>query len=229
MSIEKLREMWLAATPFPHVVIDGLVGAASAASIEAAFPTFEELASTTGTVIFNSGKTERNKLQFSLESSFPPALRGFSRMLRSEKFVATLRVITGIEGLVADPDLVGGGIHMMTEGSRLDVHVDFNRLGALHRRLNVLCYFNSGWEPAWGGGTEIWREEPWEMARAVEPIPDRMLLFETSARSFHGVTPLVCPVGVARRSFAAYYYSPDPPPGWDGQDHSTVFRKRPGE
>ena len=32
-----------------------------------------------------------------------------------------------------------------------------------------------------------------------------------------------------RRSFAAYYYTKEPPPGWDGVKRSTVFRARPNE
>jgi hypothetical protein len=32
-----------------------------------------------------------------------------------------------------------------------------------------------------------------------------------------------------RRSFAAYYYTREPPPGWDGVKRSTVFRSRPDE
>ena len=32
-----------------------------------------------------------------------------------------------------------------------------------------------------------------------------------------------------RRSFAAYYYTREPPPGWDGVRRSTVFRARPDE
>ena len=38
-----------------------------------------------------------------------------------------------------------------------------------------------------------------------------------------------CPPGRMRKSFAAYYYTKEPPPGWDGVKHSTVFRARPDE
>ena len=32
-----------------------------------------------------------------------------------------------------------------------------------------------------------------------------------------------------RKSFAAYYYTKEAPPGWDGVKHSTLFRARPDE
>jgi hypothetical protein len=38
-----------------------------------------------------------------------------------------------------------------------------------------------------------------------------------------------CPDDRARRSFAAYYYTREAPPGWDGSTHSTLFRSRPNE
>jgi hypothetical protein len=55
------------------------------------------------------------------------------------------------------------------------------------------------------------------------------VLFATSEISFHGVTAVTCDEGVCRKSFAAYYYTVEPPPGWDGRAHSTVFRARPDE
>ena len=43
------------------------------------------------------------------------------------------------------------------------------------------------------------------------------------------MTPVTCPPDRMRRSFAAYYYTAEPPPGSDGVRRSTVFRARPDE
>ena len=50
--------------------------------------------------------------------------------------------------LIADQELLGGGMHLMNVGGRLDVHVDFNRMEerALHRRLNILVFLNERWD-----------------------------------------------------------------------------------
>jgi hypothetical protein len=40
---------------------------------------------------------------------------------------------------------------------------------------------------------------------------------------------VTCPRGQMRKSFAAYYYTAEPPPGWNGVVRSTVFRARPHE
>jgi hypothetical protein len=55
------------------------------------------------------------------------------------------------------------------------------------------------------------------------------VVFETSEISFHGVTPITCPPGYTRQSFAAYYYTREAPASWSGVDHSTIFRARPNE
>jgi hypothetical protein len=43
------------------------------------------------------------------------------------------------------------------------------------------------------------------------------------------VTPIKCPPGYVRKSFAAYYYTREAPAGFDGTTHSTVFKARPDE
>ena len=45
--------------------------------------------------------------------------------LSSRRFLEFLEKITGIEGLISDPDLDGGGLHMIERGGFLNVHVDF--------------------------------------------------------------------------------------------------------
>jgi hypothetical protein len=55
------------------------------------------------------------------------------------------------------------------------------------------------------------------------------VVFETSEISFHGVAAVTCPPNETRKSFAAYYYTMEPPPSWTGVPHSTIFRARPEE
>ena len=57
---------------------------------------------------------------------------------------------------------------------------------------------------------------------------NRLVLFETSEHSFHGVRRVRCPKGVARCSFATYYYTREMPAG-RAVAHDTLFRARPGE
>ena len=61
------------------------------------------------------------------------------------------------------------------------------------------------------------------------PALNRCLIFETSDISYHGVAQVTAPPDMVRHSFAAYYYTKEPPPKWDGASHSTIFRARPDE
>ena len=64
---------------------------------------------------------------------------------------------------------------------------------------------------------------------AIATTLNRCVIFETSHFSFHGVTPVTSPPEAMRKSFAAYYYTREAPPGWTGESHSTIFKPRPGE
>lgn len=172
---------------------------------------------------------EKLKVQVTDSAKFPEAVRRLSVALSSPQFLEQLEYITGIPKLLADPEFHGGGMHLTGPTGRLDVHVDFNLLNGLHRRLNILVYLNPVWEESWGGNIELWDKDVKKCFHSLQPIFNRCVVFETSEISFHGVTPITCPPGYVRRSFAAYYYTREAPAHWDGTKHSTVFRARPNE
>jgi hypothetical protein len=218
---------FITAEPFPHIAIDSFIDAESARAIAAEYPTFEQ-AQELG-VSFNA-LNERKKVQITDQARFPPGVKALSDFLASPGFLADLEALTGIPGLLADPRLHGGGMHMTGPHGRLDIHVDFNRgYDNLFRRLNVLVYLNPHWDDAWGGQIELWDKAVKNCRLSLSPVLGRCLIFETSEISFHGVAPLQCPSDQVRRSFAAYYYTKEAPAHGDTTVHSTVFRARPDE
>src|SRR6185295_14870814 len=66
---------------------------------------------------------------------------------------------TVIPGLVADPLLIGGGLHRMAGDGKLGMHVDFSELmiggHRYYRRLNLLLFLNPIWETLYGGALEL--------------------------------------------------------------------------
>ena len=140
--------------------------------------------------------------------------------------------MTGIQDLISDPYFRGGGLHNISRGGKLGVHIDFNKHQKynLDRRLNLLLYLNKDWEEEFGGHIELWDSGMKQCIKKILPIFNRMVIFNTTETSFHGhPEPLNCPADRSRKSLALYYYTI----GQHGDDasptHSTLFRTRPGK
>ena len=76
---------------------------------------------------------------------YGPYGKNFINYLNSSEFIDFLQVVTSIkEPLIADPHLIGGGIHQTKRGGLLKIHADFCRHPEtkLDRRVNVLIYLN---------------------------------------------------------------------------------------
>jgi 2OG-Fe(II) oxygenase superfamily len=228
LNREKLRAEFAAAKPFPYVKIDNFIDPAKAEAIETAYPSFERALSQ-GMAF--STVNERKKIQISDASKYPPPVAELNALLASKTFLNGLSYITNIPKLLADDQLVGGGIHVTGPGGRLDVHVDFNFIEErkLHRRLNLLLYLNSPWEEGWGGQFQLWDKDVKRCEAAFAPIFNRCVIFETSEISYHGVIPVSPDAPFPRKSFATYYYTAEAPAHWTGVSHGTIFKARPDE
>jgi hypothetical protein len=216
------------ARPFPHFCIDHFLDERFANAVYDAFPSFQE-AKRLGTSF--AALNEKHKIQITDATKFPAPIAELNRALASPEFLATMSDLMGIANLCADAALVGGGIHETNSGGRLDVHVDFNYDEAkqMHRRLNILVYFNKDWKQEYGGYLDIWDKDVTRCYGSFAPLFNRACGFATSEISYHGVTPLTCPPGLMRRSFATYYYTREAPENWTGEVHSTIFKARPQE
>lgn len=228
LDVPRLTREFRSAEPFPFMMIDPFLEDAFAHEVADAYPSFANALERGFAFNFVN---EKKKVQVTDPAKFPDAVRRLNEAISSPAFCAQLSEITGIPRLLADEQLVGGGMHIMGSHGRLDVHVDFNLLEdrQLHRRLNILVYLNPRWEAKWGGHIELWDREVKHCHHAFVPSFNRCVIFETSERSYHGVAAVQCPDDMARQSFAAYYYTREAPAAWDGKQHSTVFRARPDE
>jgi len=225
---EELRHRFQTAEPYPHFIVENFLSPDFCSSVANSYPSYADARSLGHEF---DAVNERLKIQITDAGKFPAPVARLNEFLASPGFLADLSYITGIPKLLADSDLLGGGMHMTGPGGRLDVHIDFNyvRDRKLYRRLNILIYLNERWDDSWGGQIELWNKDVSRCEVAVTPLLNRCVLFETSEISFHGVRPIANSPGRVRKSFAAYYYTYEPPPNWSGQDHSTVFKARPDE
>jgi hypothetical protein len=225
---EALRRQFQEAEPFPFMVIDEFLDPEFAREVAASYPAYGEAR---GRGREFSAVNEKKKVQITDVATFPAPVKELNELLCAPSLIEDLEYITGIDNLLWDPQLEGGGMHLTGPRGRLDVHVDFNYVEArkLHRRLNILVYLNEGWKDEWGGAVELWDEKVRTCAYSLKPVLNRCVVFATSDISFHGVEPVTCPEGTQRISFAAYYYTKEAPACWDGTKHSTVFKARPYE
>lgn len=225
---ELLKQKIKESQPFPHFSFDNFLTEAFAEEIYKAFPHYTEAQ--------KIGKeynkvNEKQKIQITDSSVFPDPFKKLNNLLASQEFLDLMSELMDIPNLLADPELVGGGIHETNSGGHLDVHVDFNYLKdrQWHRRMNVLIYFNKDWKEDYGGYFDIWDKDVKKCYGSFAPLFNRIAAFATSEISYHGVTPVKCPKDVFRKSFAVYYYTKEAPAHWNGQHHSTIFKPRPDE
>ena len=98
------------------------------------------------------------------------------------------------------------------------MHADFNwhKKLKLYRRLNLLIYFNTGWQETWLGDLELGLKEKNKLNiySKISPKFNRTVLFTTTEKSFHGhPEKLNVPDGISRNSMALYYYVSTKPKG----------------
>ena len=155
----------------------------------------------------------------------------YLNFLNSSKFTNFLTEMTGIKGLIADDDYIGGGLHMIPRGGRLGIHIDFTKhqnMPQLWRRCNVLLYLNKNWKNEWNGCLELWdrpRKKGGKCIKKIKPSFNRLVIFGTSKSSWHGHPEILnCPPQVMRCSLATYYYSEQP--SEDDNVHSTIFAEK---
>jgi hypothetical protein len=223
---ERHAREYQTATPFPHVVLDDFLPVDVTLACADEFPGPSEVP---WDLYTDEGKTR--KLATEKEEAMPPLIRQVVQQFNSGPMVRFLETLTGITGLVADPHLVGGGMHRIEPGGFLDIHADFNRHTHLEldRRINVLFYLNPDWNEAWGGHLELWNRTMTGCERRIAPLLNRCVIFNTTDFSFHGHPDrLACPPGIARKSLAFYYYSSGRPAGEQSVSHSTIFQT-PGQ
>ena len=219
---QERAEAYRTARPFPHAVFDDFLPETVA---RAAVAEVDEVARDRMDLYTDAGNTR--KLATSDESVMGPVTRQLIAQFNSKAMIDFLETLTGMEGLVPDPHLVGGGIHVLESGGFLRVHADFNqhRHLKLDRRINVLLYLNPDWQEVWGGNLELWNGDMSECQARIVPLLNRVAVFNVTDRSFHGnPAPVASPDGAPRRSLAFYYYTNGRPAEERSDPHSTLYQ-----
>ncbi|MBN8742710.1 MAG: 2OG-Fe(II) oxygenase [Thiomonas arsenitoxydans] len=215
--------------PFRHVVIDNFFPDDFAKACLDAFPgidapVWEQANDPDIEVKFRTAW----KSEFDIPDGILPAVR----ILNSAPFVLAMSQVMGIKKIIPDPYFTGGGLNVTMRGGLLDVHVDGNYHDAtgLNRRLNALVYLNPNWQEEWGGEFGVYDAEGEVCLKKVAPLYNRLVIFDSHDKSFHGLPdPVNFPEDEPRRSIILYYYTVEARPASQivvDEPHSALWKKR---
>lgn len=199
-----VRQAFLSAVPYQHVVIDGFLRPDSYEAVLASLPSVRESERSSDYVF------ARNKFENPFFDKSAPVLAELRAELVGEIFTGFLQELYR-KPVFVDPDFVGGGLHQGGEGSYLDMHADFSRHPLERewvRELNILLYLNRDFQEAWGGHLEMVNAHDGNVGR-VAPQGNRLVIMLTKGHTLHGYKPISFPPDRMRTSIAAYAYSVD--------------------
>ncbi|HTH27691.1 MAG TPA: 2OG-Fe(II) oxygenase, partial [Sphingobium sp.] len=217
-EVKNLARSFRSASPFPHIVIDGVL-TVPAAQVTDAFP---------GDDWHHWGRFtdeyQKEKRHCANLLAMPALLQRIVSECMQPPFLRFLENVTGIRQLTVDPYLNGGGLHCSGPGGVLRPHTDFHFNDDLHlyRMLNVLIYLNDNWSAKDGGNLELYRKGSEQPEVTVTPIYGRMVIFRTDDCSVHGFANPIAN-GKWRKSIALYYYRSRDLGGYGG-DSSTHWQ-----
>jgi hypothetical protein len=201
-TIGDYAESFRSAQPFPHLIADGLFPESVLRGVDQAFVS----ASPSIWKQFN-GPLHR-KLATQPGVLLPGPVQEYFNFIHSAPFIRLLSQISGVDNLIPDPALYGGGMHEVCSGDSFDVHLDFvlHPRTLLTNRLVMITYLNESWKAEDGGALELWDEKTSSCAKIIEPLFGRTIVMEQSSRSIHG-HPVPIREGYRRRSVIAYFYT----------------------
>jgi Rps23 Pro-64 3,4-dihydroxylase Tpa1-like proline 4-hydroxylase len=220
---KRLHAQYVAASPYPHVVIDDFLDEAVADDVRREFAEVDDVWK------FYHHYNEK-KLAITDLERMPSHVAALLAEFESPRFVRFIEQLTGLTDLVPDPTLEGAGMHMIRRGGFLNIHNDFQthtKSRTWSRQVNLILFLNRDWREEWGGHAEIWNADVTVREHALLPIFNRCLIFNTQAPAHHGhPDPLTCPEGEARKSIAVYYYRDE---GRVGRLAPTDYHPRPDD
>jgi hypothetical protein len=199
-------------TPFDHWVVDNFFDADTAMQLASDFYEYDDPRWLTQ----HSNELENKRIS-TYWDGYPRSIYAAFFYLCSQEFIDRLEILTGIDGLVADYGLHGGGMHIHSGTTgKLNLHQDAElhpKLG-LKRKLNIVIYLNPNWDASWGGSLQFWSSDtfssPGELVKEIEPSFNRAVIFDTTQNSWHGLPEkLSAPEGQNRKSIALFYYIKD--------------------
>jgi len=201
---EMLKNEFLNAEPFEHIVIDNFLDENYANELYELFPeSFDEW--------YKYENPIELKFTYDNINSLDEKMKNFFYYLSSDKLVDIFRKITNIDNLTYDEYLHGAGLHCHPRYGKLNVHLDYEKhpFSGKERKLNVIYFLSKNWNSIWNGQNELWDKEATKCVKKTDVMFNRAIIFKTNDVSWHGLPEtILCPENEYRKSLAFYYLSP---------------------
>lgn len=203
INFAELRDKYVNAKPFPHIVIDNFLDEEFCEKLADNFPDHNA-----DFWLKYNNPIEKKLLYNHLDDNMPKIVKDTLLYLNDGYILKCLEQLTAIDDLISDPGLHGGGMHCSKKGGKLDIHIDYSihpKLN-LERRINLIIYLNKDWKSEYGGNLELWDENVQNCVQKIAPVFNRAAIFNTGDISYHGhPDPINCPENISRKSLALYY------------------------
>lgn len=207
--LKKISQGELLKYPFDHIVIDDFYPEELAKILSSEFDDYE---SDYWHIYSNSIEEKRTCNQWNLFKSntynyFSDILSKEITDVLSEKFAINLE---------ADYGLHGRGQHIHSFNGNLNPHLDYSIHPKIkkQRRLNAIFYLSDNYEEEDGGHFGLWGNEsskkPGALLKEYAPKFNRIILFNTSQNSWHGLSRVYAPQKIKYRKSLASYYTSEP-------------------
>jgi hypothetical protein len=192
---ESLSGHYCFADPFPHIVLDNFLPEPVARLALEHFPA-QTLRSDR---VFEMGYAGLHKRQILPEDCDAPA-RSCSTSSTRGRCSSSWRAVDHPGACCPTRISSAAAITRPSRGGKLGVHADFriNDQLHLHRRMNVIIYLNERWQDEWGGFLELWDRKMTAKVKAVAPVFNRCVIFNTDATRSTAIPTLSHARGVLR-------------------------------
>lgn len=206
--------------PFPHAIIDNFLPEETFLKIIDSIEKknkFEDIKKNFSTYI-ESNKQVYGDKDLNEILKFPITLLG------GEKIKKIFKDFFNIKKIISLTDFPNYGgyypFHIMRNKGLLGSHVDHSHSdsGELHI-ANAIYYTSKYWEESWGGETLLLNNNGTKVIKKIKFIPNRLVLFIHSAKSFHAVNKICAPDEIKRNTYYMDYYT-------DNENKELILNKK---
>ena len=135
-------------------------------------------------------RLEGNMLAMSGKQNMPEFFRQFLTSVNGPSSIDMYEKITGVMDLKVDDSWRWAGLRETLPGGYQLIHSDARKHpeSGFRKELTFLCYFRDGYEKGSDEGClEMWSDDMSQRVHEIEPIHNRMVIFQNTDKSYHGV------------------------------------------